>query len=75
MFCRFVCASDIVGTENIITPQNSGLSLIPGQKSAVSTPLLNPEKVSLPPLLHQTWTHKFPQGNGSKQYWIDVHEK
>ena len=48
-----LCVSGIVGTENIITckeqwPKQE--SLIPGQKNAVYTPLINPEKVYLPPL-------------------------
>jgi hypothetical protein len=47
------CVSGIVWTENIISfkkqwPKQE--SLIPGQKNAVNTPLINPEKVYLPSL-------------------------
>jgi hypothetical protein len=44
------CVSGIVGTENIITCKDQWPkeeSLIPGQKKAVNTPLINPAKFYL----------------------------
>jgi hypothetical protein len=65
-----LCVSGIVRTETIITckekwPKQE--SLIPGQKNAVNTPLINPEKVYLP-LLHIKLGHtkKLRQCHGSK---------
>jgi len=44
--------SGIVQIENIITSKKwpKQVSLIPGQKNVVNIPLINPEKVYLPPL-------------------------
>jgi hypothetical protein len=47
------CVSGIVGRQKIISSKNSVLNencLIPGQKNVLNTPLINREKVYLPPL-------------------------